>query len=84
MFPKDDNKFSIIKAELFLLLGGTLATFVRFVGSSTSSMVIYHLPFNEALLYNSVYVSVSGAIALGVLMFLLPAIKVINKRYPVK
>ena len=84
IFPKDDNKFSIIKAELFLLLGGTLSTFVRFVGSSTSSMVIYHLPLNEALLYNSIYVPVSGAIALVVLMFLLPAIKVINKRYPVK
>lgn len=84
IFPKDENKFSFVKSELFLFLGGVLSTFVRFVGSTTSSAVIYHLPLNEAMLYNAVYVPVSGAIAIVILMLLFPAIKIINKRFPVE
>ena len=84
ILPEDPNKGSLIKSELFLLLGGVLATLVRFIGGTTSSMVIYDYPLVAAMQYNLIYVTVSGAIALVALMLLFPAIKIINKRFPVK
>ena len=71
-----------LKGELFLLLGGVLATFVRFFGSTISSMVIYGLPLEGALLYNAVYIPVSGAISLAVIMAAYGPFLQINKRFP--
>lgn len=72
------------KGELFLLLAGLLATFVRFVGSSASSMIIWGVNFNEAVAYNSVYIPVSGIIAIAIIMIAYGPIAKVNKMFPVK
>lgn len=69
--------------ESFLFLAGVLATFVRFVGSTLSSIIVWEYSFKAAALYNSIYIPVSGALALLSTMLLLPAIVQLNKRFPV-
>ena len=71
-----------IKGELYLLLAGLLATAVRFLGSSVSSMVFYELDFPAACVYNAIYIPVSGAIALAVLMVLYGPLCHINAMFP--
>jgi len=71
-----------LKGELYLLLAGVLATLLRFLGSSVSSMVFYQLSFPAACLYNAIYIPVSGAIALGVLLVLYGPLCHINAMFP--
>ncbi len=71
-----------LKGEAFLLLGGILATFIRFVGSTTSSMVIYGYDFGAACAYNAVYIPVSGAIAIALLMAIYGPLCRLNTMFP--
>ncbi len=71
-----------LKGILFLLLGGALSTSVRFIGSCTSSMVLYGLNFPAAATYNAVYVFVSGAIAVAVIIALYGPLLRINRLFP--
>lgn len=81
IFGKDQNTYNV-KGEIFLFIGAALASFFRFVGSSVSSMVIYGYTIQAAMAYNAVYVFVSGAISIAIIMAIYgPFIKV-NKRYP--
>ena len=72
-----------LKGELHLLLAGFLSTLVRFVGSSASSMVVYGYSFSAAIAYNAVYISVSGALAIAILMALYGPLCQINSLFPV-
>ena len=72
-----------IKGILFLLLGGTIATFLRFVGGCASSMAIYGYELVPAMSYNAVYIFVSGAISLAVLIALYGPLAKINALFPV-
>lgn len=68
-----------------VLFGACLgSTFIRFIGSSVSSMVFYGLSFPDALIYNIIYIPVSGLIAAVVIMAALYPITIINNRFPVK
>lgn len=71
-----------LKGELFLLLAGVLSTLVRFCGSTISSIAIYDYPLKDALIYNAVYIPVSGAIALAVLMAVYGPLCYVNTLYP--
>ena len=71
------------KGELFLLCSGLLATFIRFIGSCASSMIIWGVTMNEAIAYNSVYIPVSGIIAIAIIMIAYGPIAKINKIFPV-
>lgn len=82
IFPKENKP--LWQREIWVLIGGILVTLMRFIGSTTSSIVIYKASFLFALDYNSIYIPVSGAIAVAALMFLLPSITYINRRYPAK
>ncbi len=73
-----------LKGEAFLLLGGLLSTLLRFVGSSASSMIVYGYSFEAACLYNAIYIPVSGALAIGVLMALYGPLCRLNSLFPVK
>ena len=73
-----------VKGEVFLITAGVVATFFRMVGSSMSSMVIYGLDFMGALEYNGIYVSVSGALAIGALAALYGPLAKINSLFPTK
>lgn len=72
------------KSELFLLLAGVFATFIRLVGSTLSSMILYEVPFVDSLIYNSIYIPVSGGIALGIIMLLFGPLAKLNARFPIK
>ena len=72
-----------VKGELLLLLAGVIATTVRFIAGTVSSMVIYGYELVPAMAYNSLYVYVSGALSLAILMALLGPIRRINARFPV-
>ena len=76
-----DQKWYNVKGLLFLALGGALATFVRFMGSMASSMVVYGLDFKAAAIYNSVYIPVAGAVAIGALMALYGPLAKLNIRF---
>jgi energy-coupled thiamine transporter ThiT len=68
----------------FIVLGCVLATLVRFVASTASSMINYGLNFVNALIYNDIYIPVSGAIGLGALLALYVPLAKLEKHYPVK
>lgn len=82
IFPKDDTKFVLWKAELFTFVGAIIATLVRFIGGTVSSMAIYNYPLVAAMSYNALYIPISGAAAFVVLAIMLPAIRQINRRFP--
>lgn len=78
----ENQKAYNLKGELFIFIGGSIATFFRFVGGCASSMIIYGLDLHAAMLYNVLYVFISGAIAIVVVMAIYGPIIKINKRYP--
>ncbi len=78
----ENNNFALREVVLFSACLGS--TFIRFIGSSVSSMVFYGLSFGDALIYNIIYIPVSGLIASIVIMLTLYPITIINNRFPVK
>lgn len=73
-----------LKSELFLFFGVALATTMRFVAGTISSMLIYDYMIVPAMIYNVGYIFISGAIALAVIMALYGPISKINKQFPSK
>ena len=57
---------------------------VRFVGGTTSSMVIYGYDLQAAMLYNSLYVLLSGVAGFGIIMAMYGPLLHINNMFPVK
>lgn len=72
------------KGEAFLLLAGVLSTFVRFVGVTVSSILIYNTTFVAALIYNVGYISLSGILALAVLMAIYGPLVKVNASFPAR
>ena len=73
-----------IKGELFLLIGVALATTMRFIASTISSMLLYDYDMVPAMLYNVGYIFISAAISLAVVMALYGPILKINRMFPNK
>ena len=85
VMEEDGNKTKgYILGEVFIFVGGLLATFIRFMGSTASSMINYETSFVDSLIYNSMYIPISGAIAIVATMALFPALVMLNKKFPVK
>ena len=85
VMDEEGNKTKgFILGEVFIFVAGILSTFVRFVGSTASSMILYETGFVDSLIYNSMYIPISGAIAVFVTMGLFPALVMLNKKFPVK
>ena len=84
IYPEKPAKHGYLIPEIFILVAGILSTFVRFVGSTTSSMVIYGYQFVPALSYNVLYIPLSGAAAVALLMIVLPVLQKLNRKYPTK
>ncbi len=74
----------LVIGEVSLLIAGILATFIRFAGSTASSMVVYGYDLASAAAYNAVYIPVSGACALIPLMLLYPALLRLEKQFPTR
>jgi len=71
-----------LKGEVFLFVGVTLATAMRFVAGTISSMLLYDYDIVPAMLYNVGYIFISGGIAMAVIMALYGPILKINKVFP--
>ncbi len=70
------------KGMVILFLVCALSTTLRFIAGTISSMVIYGVDFVGSLVYNSLYVYISGLICTVVLLALYGPIKSVNKRFP--
>ncbi len=69
----------------WIFVASTLSSFVRFVGSTTSSMVLYGYDFYGACTYNAFYIFVTGIVTFAVLSLLyIPLAKVQQMFPPVK
>ncbi len=84
ILPTEEGKYPLWLSEILIFAAGLLSTFVRFVGGTTSSMVIYGYQFVPALAYNALYIPLSGAAAVVVLMIVLPVLQKLNRKYPTK
>ena len=84
ILPSEEGKYPLWLSEIFVFVAGLLSTFVRFIGGTTSSMVIYGYQFVPALAYNALYIPLSGAAAVVVLMIVLPVLQKLNRKYPTK
>ena len=78
-----DQQWYNVKGEIFLFISAFIATFIRFAGSTASSMVIYKLDFASALAYNAIYIPVSGLISIAVIMAAYGPLAKIHHQYPV-
>lgn len=78
----EEQKSYNLKGIIFIVVAGVISTFVRFVGSTTSSMVIYDYPFDAAVVYNAIYIPVSGGIAIAVLCALYGPFVRLNRMFP--
>lgn len=81
---REDAESYNFKGELFIFIGVTLATTLRFLAGTISSMVLYDYDFVPAALYNVGYVFISGGISLVIVMALYGPILMINRRFPNK
>lgn len=80
IFPAD-HKTVKWQHIFYLVISVIVGTFLRYLGSTTSSIVIYGTTFIGGLIYN-VYILLSGAIALVTLLALYKPLLLINKIYP--
>ena len=70
------------KGELFIFVACLIATVIRFVGSTASSMIVYGYSLKAAALYNAIYIPVSGLVATITIMLAYGPLIKINQRYP--
>ncbi len=82
MYRDINNGKSIFLGELFIIIGVTLATTLRFVASTLSGILIWNASLVTSTTYNGPYIFVSGALALAVLMVIYPTLITIQKRFP--
>ena len=83
IFSPEQKNYNF-KGLLFLLIAGLLSTAVIFIGGTTSSMVIYGYDLKAAMIYNSLYVLLSGVAGFGIIMVMYGPLLRINNMYPVK
>ena len=84
ILPTEEKKYPLWLSEILIFIAGLLSTFVRFIGGTTSSMVIYGYQFVPALSYNALYIPLSGIAAVVILMIILPVLQKLNRKYPTK
>ena len=83
IFSKKQTNYNI-KGEVFLLIACTLSTLIRFVGSTASSIIVYQYSLQAAMVYNMIYIPVSGAIAAAVIMGAYGPLAMLNNRFPIR
>lgn len=64
----ENQKTYNLKGEIFIFVACVLATFVRLMGSTVSSIVIYGYDFIPAISYNALYIPATGGLATIILM----------------
>lgn len=72
------------KGILFIVLSITIHTIIRFVFATLSSMINWDYGLIPALIYNAVYVPLTGLVTLGAVLLLYKPILIVNKKFPTK
>ena len=80
ILSEDKDSYNL-KGEIFIAIGCVLATALRFMAGTISSMVLYDYDFAPAALYNVGYVFISGAISMVIVMALYGPLLQISKRF---
>ncbi|HBM70123.1 MAG TPA: hypothetical protein DD377_01820 [Firmicutes bacterium] len=78
------RKFYDYVGVLLIVAGGVVATFLRLLGSTISSMVLYDYTFADGIVYNAAYIPLQGLFALIVTVALYGPLQKLNKIYPVR
>ena len=73
-----------LKGEIFLFVGVTLATSMRFIAGTISSLLLYDYPLVPAMIYNVGYIYISAAVSLAIVMALYGPILKVNRMFPNK
>ena len=81
IFGEDQTNYNL-KGEIFIFVGALISTFIRFIGGTVSSMIIYGYDLVSAMEYNSLYVSISGLISIALIMAVYGPFIRVNKRFP--
>lgn len=81
IFGENQNNYNL-KGEIFIFVGALISTFIRFIGGTVSSMIIYGYDLVPAMEYNSLYVSISGLISIALIMAVYGPFIRVNKRFP--
>lgn len=68
---------------VYIFIGVLLSTVVRYIGSGASSMINYGYSFKAAIVYNVIYVPVTGAVALVAMEALYIPLAKLEKHFPV-
>ena len=76
--PIFEKKYGII----YLIIGMIVATLLRILFSTLSGIWIYEFTPLASFIYNATYISITGAITLGVLLILFKPLMIINQKYP--
>lgn len=81
--PHDDNykNYEFLYSALGVTVGCIAAMAVRYIGSTTSSMVLYGYELVPALVYNSTYIPLTMLINWVAVLLLLKPILMLNKRH---
>jgi thiamine transporter len=83
MNEEDSKTKGVVLGLSMILIGGILATGIRFIGSTISSVVgPWGLDWKAAMLYNSIYIPASGGLATVLTMALYPALIQLERRFP--
>ena len=80
----EEQKTYNFKGLLFIFVGGTLATLIRYIGSNVSSIVVYQYTLEAALAYNAFYIPLSGLVSILALMTIYGPLLKVNARHPVE
>ena len=76
--PIFEKKYGII----YLIIGMIIATLLRILFSTLSGIWIYEFTPLASFTYNATYISITGAVTLGVLLILFKPLMIINQKYP--
>ena len=82
-FVDNEKGFSPL-GFLYIAIGVVLASLIRFIGSSVSSIVNYGYTISAAATYNYIYVFVTGGVSLIAMEALYIPLAKINKLFPTK
>lgn len=78
----DDKKPA--KSIVFLIFSGVFATFLRLMSSTISSMIIYDYEFVPAIVYNALYIPLSGIVSIAIILLLYKPLLMVNNKFPTK
>ncbi|MCQ3034782.1 MAG: energy-coupled thiamine transporter ThiT [Bacilli bacterium] len=82
-FTNDERGYNPL-GFVWIAVGVILASLIRFVGSSVSSIVNYGYSITAAMAYNYIYVFVTGAVSLAAMEALFIPLAKVNKFFPTK